>query len=453
MTRIVTHRRSPEPDGALVRFTAQMNLSALAVRLRAAFWLVPAACVIAAMVAAPLIARLDAFVGPEGGTWFGGGAESARQILGVVASSVLTFAGLVFSITIVALQLASSQFSPRVLRSFLRDRYTQVSLGLFIGTFNFALLTLREVRGTDAVGGEFVPGLSVSVTVVLALASVTAAMVYIHHMAQSVRVVVVIDRIAAETRRSLDRLYPGTGQSQTPAPSLATAPGQRRLVDAEETGVLFYIDSEDLVETAVDHDLTIELLMDPGTYVIAGQPLFQVTGPAEFDLGSLHDLVDFESERDIDQDPAYGFRQLVDIAERAISPAVNDPTTAVQCIDRIHALLRRIAPRDLAVGNHVVDGVLRLRVPMPDWVDYIGLACNELRHWGGDAPRIQRRLQTMLRDLRDYVDADRRTAVLEQMQLLAFSRHDELPEYEWDMILGPGDPAERPPHGPITDDL
>jgi uncharacterized membrane protein len=424
-----------------------MNLSALAVRLRAAFWLVPAVCVLAALVAAPLIARLDAVVSPDGGTWFGGGAESARQILGVIASSVLTFAGLVFSITIVALQLASTQFSPRVLRSFLRDRYTQVSLGLFIGTFNFALLTLREVRGADAAGGEFVPGLSVSVTVVLALASVTAAMVYIHHMAQAVRVVVVIDRIAAETKRSLDRLYPDTPPALDAPAVPATAPGQRRLVNAKESGVLSYIDVEDLVETAVDEDVTVELLMDPGTYVIAGQPLFQVTGPAEFDVRPLHDLVDFESERDISQDPAYGFRQLVDIAERAISPAINDPTTAVQCVDRIHALLRRIATRDLAVGNHIVDGVLRLRVPMPDWVDYVGLACDELRHWGGNAPRIQRRLQTMLRDLCDHVDDDRRPAILAQMRLLEYSRHDDLPEFEWDTILGPGDPAERPPHG------
>jgi uncharacterized membrane protein len=429
-----------------------MNLSALAVRLRAAFWLVPAVCVLAALVSAPLIARLDALVSPDGGTWFGGGAESARQILGVIASSVLTFAGLVFSITIVALQLASTQFSPRVLRSFLRDRYTQVSLGLFIGTFNFALLTLREVRGADAAAGEFVPGLSVSMTVVLALASVTAAMVYIHHMAQGVRVVVVADRIAAETRRSLDHLYPDTPPTQDTPAVASMAPGRRRLVNAEATGVLFYIDTEDLVETAVEHDLTIELLMDPGSYVIAGQPLFQITGRAEFDTGPLHDLVDFESERDIGQDPAYGFRQLVDIAERAISPAVNDPTTAVQCIDRIHALLRRIAKRDLAVGSHVVNGVLRLRVPMPDWVDYIGLACDELRHWGGDAPRIQRRLQTMLRDLRDHVDDDRRPAILEQMRLLEYSRHDDMPEYEWDTILGPGDPAERPPHGSAVDD-
>jgi uncharacterized membrane protein len=428
-----------------------MNLSALVVRLRAAFWLVPAACVLAALIAAPLVARLDALVSPDGGTWFGGGADSARQILGVIAASVLTFAGLVFSITIVALQLASSQFSPRVLRSFLRDRYTQVSLGLFIGTFNFALLTLREVRGNDAVGGEFVPGLSVSAAVMLALASVTAAMGYIHHMAQGVRVVVVIDRIAAETRRSLDRLYPDVPPPRT-APRLpSTAPGKRRLVNAKATGVLFYIDTEDLIEAAVDHDVTIELLADAGTYVVAGQPLFQVTGPAEFDVEPLHDLVDFEAERDAGQDPAYGFRQLVDIAERAISPAVNDPTTAVQCIDRIHALLRRIATRDLAVGNHVIDGVLRLRVPMPDWTDYIGLACDELRHWGGNAPRIHRRLETMMFDLRDLVDDDRRTVILNQLRLLEYSRRDNLPEYEWDTILGPGDPAERPPYGEVTD--
>ena len=428
-----------------------MNLSALAVRLRAAFWLVPAICVLAAMIAAPLIANLDAAVSPAGGTWFVGGPESARQILGVTAASVLTFAGLVFSITIVALQLASTQFSPRVLRSFLRDRYTQVALGLFIGTFSFALLTLREVRGPETTGGEFVPGLGVSVTVMLALASVTAAMVYIHHMAQSVRVVVIIDRIAADTRRSLDHLYPSAPRTRATGPAPLTARGPRRLVDAIDTGVLTYIDTEDLLEAAQDHDLTIELLADPGTFVIAGQPLFQVTGSTKFDVAPLHDLVDFEPEREISQDPAYGFRQLVDIAERAISPAVNDPTTAVQCIDRIHALLRRIATRDLSVGNHVVDGILRLRVPMPGWVDYVSLACDELRHWGAGVPRIHRRLETMLRDLRDHVDEDRSAAIVQQLRLLESSRREHMPEYEWDTILGPGDPAERPPHRDAAD--
>lgn len=154
--------------------------------------------------------------------------------------------------------------------------------------------------------------------------------------------------------------------------------------------------------------------------------------------------VGFESEREVGEDPAYGLRQLVDIAERASSPAVNDPTTAVQCIDRIHALLRRIATRDLAVGDRVVDGTLRLRMPMPGWADYLALACTELRHWGGASPRIQRRLELTLLDLEDLVAGHPRAAVTHQLDLLRITRRDRLPDYEWEAIIGPGDPAERP---------
>lgn len=420
-----------------------MNLSALYVRLRAAFWLLPAACVLAATVAASLMSQLDARFSSTGGVLFNGGPDSAQQILGVVATSVLTFAGLVFSITIVALQLASSQFSPRVLRSFLRDRYTQLGLGVFVGTYTFALLTLRQVRGADAGGAIFVPGLGVTVAVALALTSVATLMVFIHHMAQSVRVVVVIDRIVDETVRALDALYPAVPRTTTHVLS-RRVDGPRRIVDAHSTGVLSYIDVGDLVGYAKHRDVTVELLVEAGSFVIAGQELFRVTGDAELDVGHLRSLVSFESEREVSQDPAYGFRQLVDIGEKAISPAVNDPTTAVQCIDRLHALLRRIAPRTLAVGDHVVDGVLRLRVPMPSWADYLALTCDELRHWGADAPRIQRRLETMLLDLSGVVGDDRADAVADQLALLRTARQARLPEYEWDAILGPGDPAERP---------
>lgn len=422
-----------------LRFTGPVNLSVVYIRLRAAFWLVPTLCVVAAMVAAPTVAAIDAAYSATGGVLFSGGPDSARQILGVIASSVLTFAGLVFSITIVALQLASTQFSPRVLRAFLRDRHTQVGLGVFVGTYTFALLTLREVRGPDVDGQIFVPGLGVTVAVGLALASVATLMVFIHHMAQSVRVVVVIDRIAAETVHALDALYPADPQ---PRSWSAPVTGPTQVVAAHATGVLAYVDVADLVSFATDHDATVELLVEAGTYVIRAQPLFRVTG--DVDPGHLHNLVGFESEREVSQDPAYGFRQLVDIGEKAISPAVNDPTTAVQCIDRIHALLRRIVDRRLDVGDHAVAGVLRMRVPVPGWADYLALACDELRHWGADAPRIQRRLETMLLDLAEVAVGDRLGPVDDQLELLRTSRRAHLPEYEWDAILGPGDPAERP---------
>lgn len=426
------------------RSVSAMTLRELALRLRAAFWLVPAACAVGAGALALLLARVDRAFGdsPELGVLYGGGPDSARQMLGVIASSVLTFAGLTFSITIVALQLASSQFSPRVLRSMLRDRWTQAALGVFVGTFVFALLTLREVRG-GALGTGFVPGLGVTVSLLLALASIAALMGFINHMAQSIRVVTVIDQITAETRRSVDHWYDATPRSKTTAAVTPHADGPRRIVDADRSGVLIWYDIDGLAGVAEQHDSTVELLVAPGTYVIAGQPLLRVTGAGEFDDGMLRSQLSFGSERETNMDPAYGFRQLVDIAERALSPGVNDPTTAIQCIDRLHQLLRRIATRNLAMGDRAVDGVLRLRVHDPSWADFVALACNEIRHWGAASPRVCHRLDGMLHDLRLVVDADRDDVLERQLELLTARRREALPDIEWQAALGPGDPAER----------
>lgn len=420
-----------------------MTLQGLALRLRAAFWLLPAVCAAAAGVLAPLVARLDEVLGENSGLLFAGGPDSARQMLGIIGSSVLTFAGLAFSITIVALQLASSQFSPRVLRSMLRDRWTQGALGAFVGTFVFSLLTLREVRSADEAGVEFVPGLGVSTTLLLGLISIAALMGFIHHIAQSIRVVTVIDQITAETERSLDHWYADTPRTRTTAQVSPTADGPVRAIDAVRSGVLTWYDVGGLARAAEKRDSTIELLVSPGTYVITGQPLLKVTGTEDPDASSLRSELSFSSERETDMDPAYGFRQLVDIAERALSPGVNDPTTAIQCIDRLHQLLRRIATRDLAVGDQIVDGVLRLRVHDASWADYVALACDEIRHWGAASPRVCRRLDAMLHDLLTVVDIDRADTLYRQLKQLEVRRRDALPDGEWQAALGPGDPAER----------
>jgi len=181
-----------------------MRTRELISRVTTIFWVIPATGSLLAGVGAITAVWLDRAYGGKFGLLYGGGPDSARAILSTVASSVLTFAALTFTITIVALQLASSQFSPRVLNSLLRDRWTQSALAVFVGTFVFALLTLREVRGGD---DGFVPGLGVSLTLVLGLASIGTLVGFIHHMAQSLRVVTIIDRINGETRQALDAWY------------------------------------------------------------------------------------------------------------------------------------------------------------------------------------------------------------------------------------------------------
>lgn len=407
--------------------------------LRSAFWAVPTACAVAAGLLALLAAFFDRRFGSSSGLLYAGGPESARQILSVVASSVLTFAGLTFSITIVALQLASSQFSPRVLRSLLSDRWTQASLGIFVGTFVFALLTLREVRN-DLGEGSFVPGLGVTLTLVLGLASIAGLMGFVHHMAQSLRVVTIIDRISRDTRNSLDDWFPEDASDRSA--TMRLAPGDTRVLSAVHDGALTRIQRHGLVSLAGEDGVTLQLLVAPGTWVLAGQPLVEVTGETDHDERIVNGLA-LGRERETADDPAYGLRQLVDIAERALSPGVNDPTTAVQCLDRIHGLLRRVACRDLAVGDHVVDGVLRLRIPVPTWADLVALACDEIRHWGAGSVRVHRRMEAMLLDLRALVPVERRPVVEDQLARLERRREGDV-AWEWEVTAAAGDPAERP---------
>ena len=233
-----------------------------------------------------------------------------------------------------------------------------------------------------------------------------------------------------------------------------TAEGPHRIVAADRTGVLTWYDDDGLARAAAETDVTVELLVAPGTYVIAGQALLGITGTSDVDEPRLRRQLGFGSERETGMDPAYGFRQLVDIAERALSPGVNDPTTAVQCLDRLHTLLRRIATRDLAIGDGVGDGVLRLRVRSASWADYVALGCDEIRHWGAGSPRVCRRLDAMLHELLTVVDDDRRDVLDRQLELLE-ARRAALPDAEREAALGPGDPAERPAvtrleHGPTT---
>lgn len=401
-------------------------------RLTTVFWAIPAAGALAAALLALLTAWLDREYGGPSGVLFGGGPDSARAMLQTVATSVLTFAGLTFSITVVALQLASSQFSPRVLSSLMRDRWTQGALATFVGTFVYSLLMLREVRGGS---DSFVPGLGVGISLLLGLTSIGALVGFIHHMAQSLRVVTIIDRIAAETRSALDAWY-----SDEPRPRGHVVDGGRRVLRAEGDGVLAWYDRDALVAFGAEHDLTAELLVPSGAWVVEGRPVLALHGAAEPDL-DLVSVVGLGRERETLRDPSYGFRQLVDIAERALSPGVNDPTTALQCVDRMHALLARIVDRDLEVGDTVVDGVVRLRLPVPAWEDYLALACDEVRHWGADSLRVHRRLEAMLRDLESAAPTGRAEAVRHQLAALEARRVDDV-ALEWDRFTTHGDPAE-----------
>lgn len=347
-------------------------------------------------------------------TLFPGGPEGARAVLSAIITSLITFTGLVFTITIVVLQLTSSQFSPRVLRTFLADMTIKVSLGVFVATFVYALFVLRVVQGISTTE-SFVPQLGMTVAFLLVLASVAVFIIYINHIAQSIRAVNIIGRIAAETRETIERRY----DVDQPSPVAADAPlsqGPRRTVCARSPGVLVAVQKDALLKLAEDSGATVVLLRARGEFVPQDGPLFEVCG-GEVDDDALLEGVTLDQERSPWQDVAFGLRQLIDIAERALSPGVNDPTTALQATDQLHDLMRRLAVRELPSGRHAgKDGRLALLVPEAGFADFLFLAVDEIARWGADADRIQRRLQAMLLDLLVAARPEYRPAIEEQLR-------------------------------------
>jgi len=400
-------------------------------RLRTSLALWPGVCAALAFTLAKLVVLLDRDVSGLDGAWFlyGGGPESARELLSTVASSILTFTALVFSITIVALQLASSQFSPRVLNTFLEDRQTKAAMALFVGTFVFALAVLQEVRGTNG-GGGFVPGISVYVAFVLVLASVGVFIHFIHHMAHSVRAVSIVKRVGDATRASIDRMYPEGLLEGAGAPPLAPAGPPAALVRHQgRCGVLASVDEAELMKRAEQLGGVIALVPRPGEFVPNGAPLFRVwSAQADVDAAGLRDAALIQHERTVHQDPAAGFRQLVDVAERALSPGVNDPSTAVLVLDELHDLLRSLARRHLPSPQRLDSrGALRLVLPAPGWEDYVHLALDEIRRYGGGSLQVARRLRALLDDVASVAGPSRLAALDEQRRLLDEATRREMP--------------------------
>ena len=373
-------------------------------RLRSAFWLVPATCTAAAIGLGLGMVVLDHYLGPAPtALLYPGPPAGARSFLSSITQAMLAFTGLVFSITIVVLQLTSGQFSPRVLRAFLRNRVIQFALGIFIATFVYSMVVQRAVEGS--VGHDpFVPRIAVTGAFVLVLASVAIFILYIDHVANMIRVANIITNLGGDSRALLARRYPRCGDPALPALDLGPTVGA---VEAPRAGVVVSVNEIAIVEAAVRGACVVELVARVGDFVPEGGPLFRIHRDRRIVGGHLDPKqlvahVAQDSERTMEQDLAFGFRQLVDIAERALSPSTNDPTTACQAIDVLHDLLRQLASRRLPTG-HLSDanGDLRLIVPQYSFDDFVDLALGEIWRYGCDAAQVPDRLRSMLADLHD----------------------------------------------------
>ena len=405
-----TRPRTPAPAP-----TTRPRVARLRRRLRlifGPFWVVPAVWSVSAVALGLALPQLDEAIGSPP-LLFAGSADSARSVLSTTSGAMISVTGLVFSITIVVLQLASSQFSPRVIATFLEDRVTQNTLGVFVASFLFSLTVLRSIPDRSETE-EGVPEFAVTLSFLLVLGAVAMFLAFIQHITQSIAVSTVIRRVGEQTRDLLERS--GSRRETLPSvtPELPALRGQT-VATAQRSGYVDAIDAGTLCQIAQRHDVRIEVLYPLGSFVAEGAALALVHGsgadPAWNDR--IASAVAMRVERSMEQDMMFGFRRLVDIAERALSPGVNDPTTAVQAIDELHDILRRMIGASSVVGVHLdSDGTPRVLTPEWTFGQYLDLAVDEIAHWGRDSLQIPRRLQEMLADLAVAAHEQHRPVVL-----------------------------------------
>ncbi len=336
-----------------------------------------------------------------GGWFFRNDPGSAQAVLGAIAGSMMAVVSIVYSVLVVALSLASVQFSPRILGSFVRDRVSQRTLGVFIGTFTYCLLVMRSISSEP----PWVPTWAVAFGFLLGLTCLGFLIYFIHHIATGIQVNHIVDRICVETEAVIDEVYPQGGSFA--APSLPEAAAS---VVADRAGYLQLVDHAGLVELARRGRIAIHVTVEPGDFVVRGEELARIVGadvpPAS--ARACADTFDLGPVRTMQQDVAFGLRQLVDVALKAISPAVNDPSTATICIDRLGSLLSEIARR--RPGARVIrDGETTLVVaPQPVFSELADLAFNQLRQYGrGDLAvsiRLIRALEMAARSVPDAAD-------------------------------------------------
>lgn len=342
---------------------------------------------------------------------FGGGSEGARGVLSAIAGTMITVTGVVFSITIVALQLASSQFTPRVLRNFTGDRGNQVVLGVFIGTFTYSLLVLRSVRSASDDRVIFVPSASITLAIILAVISIGFLIYFVHHSARSIQAAVVIDRAANDTHRLIDQLFPADiGKPAEQQAPIRPPDEEPRRVPAERGGYLQAINADSLFELAERGAFTIRVEPYVGDFVFAGTTLASVwplnrldreaiegrpeekNGQASLD-DKIRSAFALGFERTAQEDLGFGFRQLADIGVKALSPGINDPTTATMSINRMAdalvTLAGRTPPAPVRTGE---DGSVRLILSGPPFEDLVRLAFSQVRHYGVGDPSVAEHL-------------------------------------------------------------
>ena len=396
-------------------------------RLRSSLWVLPTLAVLFALVLGTALSQVPTPEGTIRKFLFTGSAEGARSLLSTVAGAMITTIGVIFSLTVLALQMAAGQYSPRVMRNFLRDRGNQVVLAVFLATFAYSVAVLRVIRQSADGQQEIVPALAVSVGILLILASLGMLVYFIQHLTSTIRVEHILRDAERTTMGTIASVY-GPRSAERPGSAMPEVPDAALAVPALRTGYVQAASPEDVAGWARDHDLVVRFRPAIGEHVVDGAVLAWVwrrdgsppPEDAEPIARRLDRTLSIGFERTSQQDVAFGVRQIVDIAVRALSPGVNDPTTAVDAIGSLTGLLVELARRDLR-DLIVTDGagIVRVALPLPSLGRYVDLCCDQIRRYGAKDPAVLARLLRMLIDVARFAqDPEGRAAVGRQARLI-----------------------------------
>ncbi len=357
--------------------------------LRSTFWFLPFLIVLISVVYAVVLIQIDyAGSGRWQAEWprvFGVGADGARDMLSTLAGSMMSVMGITFSMTLLALVLASGQYTSRILRNFMRSRVTQLTLGTFAGIFVYCLIVLHAIRTGDS---PFVPSLAVFFAFILAFSGIAVLIYFIHHIASSIQASSIIASVAHETNASIDQLLPQK-EYQSSDEHEGRNEGLESLdmrdwypVPSSETGYIQTVNTAALMNLARDGRTIVRMEHGIGAFVVQDTPLVSLAltyPPDEGTIDALNGAYTVSRHRTVDQDPSFGIRQIVDMAIKALSPGVNDTSTAVMCVDYLTSILARLAGRQFPPVYRYEGETLRVVAIVPSFQGLLAESFDQIR--------------------------------------------------------------------------
>jgi len=395
--------------------------------LRSSFWFMPSLIVVINIVFAVALIEADS-IGSDRwlAQWprlFGAGADGARQMLSTLAGSMMSVMGITFSMTLVALALASSQYTSRILRTFMSSRVTQVTLGIFAGIFAYCLVVLRTIRSGDV---EFVPSLAVFFAFVQSLGGIGILVFFIHHIASSIQASSIIASIAQDTIASIVRLFPeklGHGPDEDEdLDQVLQSQAERtwHAVPAESDGYIQSVDNDALLRLARDRKTVVRMERGIGTFVVQNTALASLALDDSPDLETIKALnaaYNVGRHRTVEQDPAFGIRQIVDMALKALSPGVNDTSTAVMCVDYLTAILAQLASRKFPASLRYEGDRLSVITIAPTYEALLAEAFDQIRGSAIGNVGIMARMLSAIETLATLTASPRRRRALHEQVL------------------------------------